>query len=125
MEIQNCETLSNNVKVLCENLLKFIATLEFKEVCDNTVSKIIEILKNVNLTKCGDQEEFQIDIHQMVLNNGFQHCFITGNLAVTKPEVVSLFLCTLLQEYMTYMIKEGNMRRESGQTKALDDFSTQ
>ena len=55
MEIQNCETLSNNVKVLCENLLKFIATLEFKEVCDNTVSKIIEILKNVNLTKCGDQ----------------------------------------------------------------------
>ena len=50
---------------------KFIATLEFKEVCDNTVSKILEILKNVNLTKCGDQEEFEIDIHQMVLNNGF------------------------------------------------------
>ena len=71
MEIQNCETLSNNVKVLCENLLKFIATLEFKEVCDNTVSKILEILKNVNLTKCGNQEEFEIDIHQMVLNNGF------------------------------------------------------
>ena len=53
MEVQNCETLSNKVKIMCENILKFIATPELKEVCENTVSKIFEILKKVNFTMRG------------------------------------------------------------------------
>ena len=54
----NCKALSNKVNILCENILKFIATPELKEVCDNTVSKILEILKKDNFTNCGDREEF-------------------------------------------------------------------
>lgn len=50
----NCKALSNKVNILCENILKFIATPELKVVCDNTVSKILEILKKDNFTNCGD-----------------------------------------------------------------------
>ena len=66
IEIKNYETPGDKVKILCENILKHIATLESKEVCENARDKIFEILKEVNYTKAGDQEEFWIDIHQML-----------------------------------------------------------
>ena len=119
-EIKNYETPGNKVKFLCENILKHIATPEFKEVCENTVHEIFEILKKVNFTKFGDQEEFWIDIHQMLLKDDLWNYFITESVAVTKPEIVSLFLYSLLQEYVTQVIREDNTRRESGQTKTLD-----
>ena len=40
MEIKNYETPDNKVKFLCENILKYIATQEFQNVCENTVKKI-------------------------------------------------------------------------------------
>ena len=116
-EIKNYETPGNKVKFLCENILKYIATPEFKEVCENTMP---EILKKVNFTKFGDQEEFWIDIHHMLLKDDLWNYFITESVAVTKPEIVSLSLYSLLQEYVTQLIREDNTRRESGQTKTLD-----
>ena len=47
---------------------------------------------------------------------------ITESVAVTKLEIVSLslFLYSLIQEYVTQVIREDNTRRESGETKAVD-----
>ena len=84
------------------------------------MEKIFEILKKANFTKLGDQEEFWIDIHHMLSMDDLWKSLITESVAVTKPEIVSLFLYSLIQEYVTQVIREDNTRRESGQTKALD-----
>lgn len=55
------------------------------------MDKIFEILANFNFAKVGDQEEFQIDVDQMILKDGFWNSFITKSVAVPKPEIVSLF----------------------------------
>ena len=120
MEIKNYELSGNKVKFLSENILKYIATQEFKEVYENTMEKIFEILKKANFTKLGDQEEFWIDIHQMLSKDDLWNSLTTESVAVTKPEIVFLFLYSLIQEYVTQVIREDNMRSESGQTKALD-----
>ena len=62
-------------KILCENILLHISSTKFKEIRENTVSKISEILKKVNFTKLGDQEEFWIDIHQMLLKDDLWNSF--------------------------------------------------
>ena len=60
----------------------------------------------------------------MLLKNDLRNSFITGSVALTKLEIVSLslslFLYSLIQEYLTQVIREDNTRRESGETKALD-----
>ena len=99
MEIKNYETPGYKVKFLCENILKHIATPEFKEVCENTTHKIFEILKKVNFSKLGDQEEFWIDIHRMLLKDDLWNSFITESVAVTKPEIASLFLYSPLGDH--------------------------
>ena len=91
MENNNYETPGNKVRFLCENILKYVATQEFKEVCENTMEIIFENLKKANFTKLGDQQEFWIDIHQMLLKDDLWNSFITQSVAVTKPEIVSLF----------------------------------
>ena len=58
----------------------------------------------------------------MLLKNDLRNSFITGSVALTKLEIVSLslFLYSLIQEYLTQVIREDNTRRESGETKAID-----
>ena len=56
----------------------------------------------------------------MLLKDDLWNSVITESVAVKKPETVSLFLYSVIQEYVTQVIRENNTRRESGQTKALD-----
>ena len=56
----------------------------------------------------------------MLLKDDLWNSFITESVAVIKPEIVSLFLHSLIQEQVTQVIREDNTRRKSGQTKALD-----
>ena len=123
MEIKNYETPDNKVKFLCENILKYIATQEFQNVCENTVKKIFKILQKANFAKlCDlDLEEIWIDIHQMLLKDDLWNLFITESVSVTNPAIVSHFLYSLIQAYVTQVIIEGHTRRESDRTLTKEE----
>ena len=116
LEIKNYETPGNKVKFLCEKSSSILLHQSSKKYVAIECTKFSKFLRRL----IDDQDKFWIDIHQMLLKDDLWNSFITESVAVTKPEIVSLFLYSLLQEYVTHVIREDNTRRESGQTKTLD-----